>query len=332
VVFFAAVRCLLGAGEAVMYPASNQFVSRWIPSVERGIANGFIFAGVGMGAGVTPTLITYIMLHYGWRASFWISAVIGLAVGTAWYLIARDTPEEHRLVSAPELAHIQAGRTAKTAKGTYIAWATIIGSKEVQAVTVSYFCFGYVAWIFFNWFFSYLAKVRGLNLKASAFFSTLPFLAMAACSPLGGAISDKMTKLYGKRAGRCGIAVFGLLLTSIFLAIGSRVASAPLASVVLAGGAGALYLSQSSFWSVTADIASGSSGSVSGFMNMGNQIGGALTLVLTPYLASRFGWTTPFYVAAVLAVVGALAWLFVNPERTLAAETETMFATSLEKA
>jgi ACS family glucarate transporter-like MFS transporter len=94
--------------------------------------------------------------------------------------------------------------------------------------------------------------------------------------------------------------------------------SARLASIVLAGGAGALYLSQSSFWAVTADIASGSSGSVSGFMNMGNQFGGALTLILTPFLASRFGWTTPFFVAAGLSLLGALAWLLVEPERTLA--------------
>ena len=33
-------RFCLGIGEAVMYPASNCIVSAWIPSSERGIANG----------------------------------------------------------------------------------------------------------------------------------------------------------------------------------------------------------------------------------------------------------------------------------------------------
>ena len=329
VLLFAAVRFLLGAGEAIIYPASNQFVSRWIPSAERGIANGLIFAGVGVGAGVTPILITHVMVRYGWRWSFWMSAIIGLIAGTAWYFVARDTPEEHSHVSVPELTHIQAGRTAKSAADGRIPWSTIFRSKEVLALTLSYFSFGYVAWIFFSWFFIYLAKVRGLDLKVSAFYTTLPFLAMAACSPLGGAISDKLTKLYGKRAGRCGIAVFGLLLTAVFLAVGSQVQSARLASVVLAGGAGALYLSQSSFWSVTADIAAGSSGSVSGFMNMGNQFGGALTASLTPAIASRFGWTTSFCVAAGLSVLGAAAWLLVDPERALAPATK--LPPSLEK-
>jgi ACS family glucarate transporter-like MFS transporter len=320
--YLAAVRFLLGAGEAVMYPASNQFVSRWIPTQERGIANGIIFAGVGVGAGVTPGLISYILVHYGWRWSFWASALLGLIAGTAWYFFARDTPEQHAYVSAAELEHIQAGRTVKTSATSKsgdgrILWSTILASKEVWAVTLGYFSFGYVAWIFFAWFFIYLRNVRGLDLKASASYTTLLFLTMAACSPLGGAISDKLTKMYGKRIGRCGVAVFALSLTAIFLAFGSQVHSARLASIVLAGGAGALYLSQSSFWSVTADIASGSSGSVSGFMNMGNQIGGALTASLTPAIASRLGWTVPFYVAAGLAALGAVAWLFVNPERTL---------------
>jgi len=55
---FAVIRFLLGAGEAVVYPASNQFVARWIPAQERGLANGWIFAGVGAGAGLSPPLIT----------------------------------------------------------------------------------------------------------------------------------------------------------------------------------------------------------------------------------------------------------------------------------
>src|ERR1700716_587578 len=74
---FMAVRFLLGAGEAVIYPSANQFVARWIPVRERGIANGWIFAGVGAGAGLTPPLITYIMIHNGWRTSVWGCALGG---------------------------------------------------------------------------------------------------------------------------------------------------------------------------------------------------------------------------------------------------------------
>jgi MFS transporter, ACS family, glucarate transporter len=106
-------------------------------------------------------------------------------------------------------------------------------------------------------------------------------------------------------------------MAAAFLASGAYVHSARLASIVLAGGAGSLYLSQSCYWSVTADIAGNSSGSVSGLMNMGGQIGGAVTASLTPAIAGAYGWTASFLVAATLCALGGLAWLLVDPERPL---------------
>jgi ACS family glucarate transporter-like MFS transporter len=317
---FVAVRFLLGVGEAVIYPSANQFIARWIPTSERGVANGWIFAGVGAGAGLTPLLITQIMVRYGWRSSFWVCSLIGFAAGAVWFFSARDTPAEHPGVSSSELSLIRSGLTQERPSQDHnalVPWRRVFQSKEVWALTISYFCYGYVAWIFFSWFYRYLAKVRGLDLKASAFYTMLPFLAMLACCLLGGTINDRLTKWKGPRVGRCAVAAFAITIAGIFIAFGSQVQSARLASVVLAGGAGALYLSQSSFWSVTADLAGSSSGSVSGFMNMGNQTGAALTAVLTPWIAARFGWTTSFLVAAALCLVGAASWLVIDPSRHL---------------
>ena len=322
---FVVVRFFLGAGEAVIYPAANQFVARWIPMRERGVANGWIFAGVGAGAGLTPPLITYLMIHHGWRSSFWVCAIIGFLAGAVWFFAARDNPAEHPRVSAAELTAIQSGLTVtsyslspgKKSADVPVPWKRVVRSREVWAVTMSYFCYGYVAWIFFSWFYRYLAKVRGLDLKASAFYSMLPFLAMLVCCLLGGTVNDRLTKWRGPRLGRCGLAAFAMGVAGIFIACGSQVQGVRLASVVLAGGAGALYLSQSSFWSVTADIAGASAGSVSGFMNMGGQIGGALTGSLTPWIAVRYGWTASFLVAAGLCLLGALSWLAVDPLNTL---------------
>jgi len=339
-ILFMAVRFLLGVGEAVIYPSANQFIARWIPVSERGIANGWIFAGVGAGAGLTPPLITYLMVHYGWRSSFWVCALIGLVAGTIWYLAARDTPRQHNSVSREELATIEAGLTLVARPGAepeqakqLISWKRVLKNKEVWAVTVSYFCYGYVAWIFFSWFYRYLAKVRGLDLKTSAFYSMLPFLGMLVCCLVGGVANDRLTRRYGPRIGRCAVAAVAIALAGVFLVFGARVESARLASVVLAGGAGALYLSQSSFWSVTADMAGASSGSVSGLMNMGNQIGAALTASLTPWIAMHFGWNASFLVAAALCVLGAASWLVVDPTKSLSATcAETEAETKLTPA
>jgi MFS transporter, ACS family, glucarate transporter len=314
------VRFTLGAGEAVIYPSANQLVARWVPEQERGLINGLIFAGVGAGSGLTPPLLTWFILHYGWRSAFWFSAVIGVIAGAVWWWLARDTPEEDSHVSASELRIIRAGLVEDAAASSapvVISWRAILSRRDLAAMSFSYFAYGYTAWIFFSWFFVYLAQVRGLNLKASALFTMLPFLSMTIGSLGGGVLSDRLTRLYGLWVGRCGVASVAFFFTAVFLVLGSRAQSPQVAGVILAGGAGALYVSQSSFWSVSADIAGRSSGVFSSIVNMVGQIGGAVTASLTPWVAQRFGWTTSFAIAAALAVAGGVLWMTVHPERPL---------------
>jgi ACS family glucarate transporter-like MFS transporter len=318
---FVSVRFLLGVGESVFYPASNRVVAKWIPTQERGTANGLIFAGGGVGAAFTPPLITFIMLHGGWRLCFWVSALLGLVVGSVWFWLARDNPEEHPWMSARELEVIRSGLPNSDDRAKRILpWRRFLANKDFLLVTYSYFCYGYVAWIFYTWFFIYLSTVRGLNLRESSYFATLLFMAMAVCSSAGGVLSDFFTRRYGKRWGRCGVAVVGIGLAAGFVASGSIVNSPRLAGIALAGGAGALCLAQSTFWSFTADFAGESAGSVSGVMNMGAQIGGTVTATLTPVIAARFGWGASFGVAAFLCGTSALAWLLVDPNRQLTPE------------
>ena len=312
-----AIRFSLGIGEAVVYPSTNCVVSAWIPSNERGIANGIIFAGVGFGAGVTPRLIVYFLEHGGWRASFWASAALGLAAGAVWFIIARDRPRQHPWLSPSELAHIETGLPKEDPKlgPAKLNWGAIFSNRDVVALAFSYFSFGYTAYVFLSWFFIYLNKVRGLDLKSSSYYSMLPFLAMAGGSAFGGWLSDSITKKYGKKIGRCRMASIAIAFAAVFVALGTQVESARVASFVLAAGAGTLYLAQSAFWSVSADIGKSSAGSVSGVSNMGAQIGGAVTSSLTPWIAKEFGWTASFLTASVLCLGGSLLWLLVDPDR-----------------
>ena len=320
------IRFLLGAGEAVIYPAANQFVARWIPQGERGFVNGLIFAGVGAGSGLTPPLLTWLIVTHGWRSAFWFSTFVGLIAGAVWWVFARDVPEEHLGVSKAELQEIHDGVGYAMRANAYgrggaksepISWRAIFSRRDLAALMAGYFSFGYIAWVFFSWFFLYMAQVRGFNMKASARFAMLPFLCMTVFSLVGGVLSDRLTRRYGLRVGRCYLASVSLGATAVFLVLGSQVRSPTLAGFILAGGAGALYVSQSTFWSVSVDIAGRSSGVFSSLVNMGGQIGGALTASLTPWIAQRYGWTASFAVAAALAVVGALCWLFVHPEHAL---------------
>lgn len=209
-----AIRFLLGAGEAIFYPACSLFTTRWIPVAERGRANGLIFAGIGIGAGVAPPLITFCLFHYGWRFSFWASAIFGLALGAIWFAAARDTPEDHPGISDPERHLIRVGIDPRGAAAVHgpsadgntaadLRWWQTLASWNVWAITAAYFCFGYVAWLFFGWFYIYLTEERGVNLRATALYGMLPFIAMVVGSIVGGLVCDRVTVKWGVRTGRC---------------------------------------------------------------------------------------------------------------------------------
>jgi len=99
---------------------------------------------------------------YGWRASFWLCAAIGLVAGLVWF-IARGTLRKNRFSLAHGNSHssVRAGGRERSAGPEAAPWGTVLRSKEVLAISLSYFSFGYVAWIFFSWFYIYLAQVRG---------------------------------------------------------------------------------------------------------------------------------------------------------------------------
>jgi len=316
-----AVRFVLGVGESVIFPASNRLVANWIPPKERGLANGLVFAGVGVGAGIAPPLVTTIMAEHGWRWAFFATAIIGVVALAAWLLLGRDSPAKHPWVGQPERDYIAAGLQAPVEKTDDVpkiaSWKTIFGNRQVILLTLSYFCFVYVAYIFFTWFFSYLSTVRGLDLKSSGNYAMWPFIAMAIASPLGGWISDRLSVRLGRRKGRCAIAGIGMTGAAIFVALATQVADARVAALVLAAGSGALYLAQSAFWTLSADLGKASAGSVSGVMNMGGQLGGVAVGIVSPIVAEHFGWSASFLFTAALALAGAAAWLFIDPDTEL---------------
>jgi ACS family glucarate transporter-like MFS transporter len=198
-----------------------------------------------------------------------------------------------------------------------VPWARILTSKEVLALTLSYFCFGYVAWVFFGWFYIYLAQARGLNLKTSAGYSMLPFVGMTIGCLSGGVASDWMAHRFSLRLGRCLLPASSMALNALLLVFGSRTGRAETAGMVLALGVGILYVSAGCFWAVSANFAREYAGLTSGIMNMGAQIGGACTTSLTPLIAAHFGWQMSFFIAALFAASGAIAWLIVDPKRSL---------------
>ena len=97
---FAVVRVLIGLGEAAAPPNGNRVIANWAAPHERGLALGIAVSGSSLGAALTPPLIVWIMLAWGWRAAFYIAGGVGIAF--LWYMLARDQPADHPWVNEAE--------------------------------------------------------------------------------------------------------------------------------------------------------------------------------------------------------------------------------------
>ena len=320
------MRFILGLGEAVAYPSSNQFIAAWFPTQERGKANGWVFGGVGLGSGTAPPLVGAIIIFYGWHAVFYVSAVIGLVMAVVWYCMARDTPAEHPVRHG-------GGKGAHQGRACRSRWKApcrrcrgckIFTSIDVWGTTLAYIAFGYVAFIFHTWFFIYLKDGRGLDLKSSALLGTLPFIAMTPCCLLGGVISDWLVKHWGQYVGRSLFGAFTLFLTGVFLIIGSHAAGHHRGGAGAGGrrgravsGPGDLLGGGGGFWRALyrRGLRPGQHGRPD--RRRRHRIADALVR------ARCMAGNTAFYIAAGVSFVCVFPWFFVNPNRRLQVEEVT---------
>jgi ACS family glucarate transporter-like MFS transporter len=318
---FIVVRVLIGAGEAAALPNRNRLVANWIPPHERALAIGIGGSGSMLGAALTPPLIVAIMLTLGWRAAFYLAGAAGIGLAVVWYWLARDRPEQHPWLNHTELRYITQGTEESVLAYSDTArsnpWPVLLRSKSLWCVTAAYFTIGYIAYLYFSWFYLYLVNVRGFSLTHGGLYGSLPFLTAAVVAPLAGWLSDHLSQRYGKRTGRCMLGIIGLLLGAGWICAGAAATHPLWAVVFLSLGAGSLFLGVPAYFATTIDLAKTHAGIAGGFMNMGGNLGGALSPTLTPLLAHHFGWDGALYASAALAFVGALFWLGVHPEQEI---------------
>ncbi|MGH9356001.1 MAG: MFS transporter [Terriglobia bacterium] len=319
---FAILRFLTGIGEAPTSPNAARAVSNWMGSVRRGLGVSFHMVGIGLGGALAPVAITWIGQRWGWRPCFYLASALGIVVALIWWFYSTDSPEEHPKVNAAELALIRAGRMgrephsgAQRGQRERPPWRKIFSSLSVWAMLLSYFCQGYMPFIYMTWFFIYLVRVRGLSMMQGGAWGSAPFVAILFLAPLGGWLSDLAVVKFGKRRGRQSTVWLGMGGSAILLWVGSHTANNTAALLMLTVAAGFNYFALPSWWATCIDLTPDHAGSLSGLMNMCS--GGWLAPILTAYIATHFGWTQALDFAALLTAVGGFLWIFVNASGSL---------------
>ena len=181
---------------------------------------------------IAPVSINWLSKNWGWRMSFVISGVLGVAVAAAWYAYVRNRPQEHRGVNAAELALILGPGEKEANPGshknvgiTLSAWRKILRSHSVRALMFSHFCLVYAVNIFFSWFFIYLVRERGLAASRASMWISVPFFASIFMIPFWGWLTDRGSEKFGKRSGRQYVVWVGVGCSAIFLVVGAHTAN-----------------------------------------------------------------------------------------------------------
>ena len=157
----------------------------------------------------------------------------------------------------------------------------------------------------------YFGQILHLGADASARYTTILFLTEGAIMPLGGVISDRLTRRYGPHVGRRMVPIAGLSLGAALLYLGA--ASVGVTAVMcfsLAFGLAACC--EGPFWATVTEIAGERVGAASSILNTGAQVGGFFAPILTPLIASRVGWSWGLYAGGLVAISGVIAVYFVN--------------------
>ncbi|MEM6318708.1 MAG: MFS transporter [Bacteroidota bacterium] len=307
------VRFLFGAGEAGAFPGMSRAIFSWMPLQERGIITGINFSGSRLGAAFALPLVAWLIDSYGWRTSFLILGGVGVIWAIGWWVLFRDTPEEHPKISEAEKAFILTNRQQISATKEPWSRASLLASKNMWSAIGQYFCSNFTFFFALTWLFPYLKNKYDLASVEAGWYAVTPFIAGAIGNWVGGGMVDSIYKKGNWNRSRNLPAIIGFTLAALGL-IGSLYMETALGAI--------LFLSIAIFgadmtlppsWALCVDIGKSNSGAVSGTMNMAGNVGSFLTALAFPYLTD---WTGSvdyfFYVAAGLNFLAILMWMRVK--------------------
>ena len=311
--FFAA-RLLLGVGESPTFPANAKAIAYWYPTQERSFATAIFDAAAKFASAIGVPLIGVFLLKFGWRWSFAATGLISLFYFLLFSKIYHDPNEdpdftdiERRYISPqPKSTPQEEAQSAQT------SLVYLLRQRKVLGLALGFGSYNYVFYLLLTWLPSYLSSALHIDLLHSFLYTGVPWLFATFTDLASGFGSDALIQR-GWDAGRvrkvvlvCGTA-FGL---GILGAAHAHTAVRALLWISLS--LGGLSAAAPVGWSIPSMIAPrGRVGTVSGIVNLSNQISGIAAPILTGYIvAATKSYAWAFGISAIYLLIGIAGYLF----------------------
>jgi ACS family hexuronate transporter-like MFS transporter len=292
---FALARFVLGLGEAGNFPAAIKTVAEWFPKKERALATGIFNSGTNVGAVITPLVVPWIALHWGWQWAFIATGAIGFLWLFFWVPLYRS-PEQHPRLSSAELDYIRSDPPEPT---TPIPWLKLFPHRQTWAFTIGKFMTDPIWWLYLFWIPDFLHRNHGLNLTSIGLPIVIIYLVADIGSIGGGWLSSSLIKRGWtvNRARKTAMLVCALLVVPIVFA--ANVSNLWLAVALVALAAAAHQGWSANLFTTTSDMFPKQAvGSVVGIGGMGGAVGGMLIALVTGEILQTTGSYVPIFIIA----------------------------------
>ena len=307
---FGVARFALGLGQSGNFPASIKAVSEWFPKKERALATGIFNAGTNVGPVITPWIVAWITLHYGWRMAFVATGATGVVWLALWLLLYR-----HPAKGADEEISSSAGSRSTLA---HLPWLSLLPLRQTWAFALGKFLTDPIWWLFLFWLPDFLYKRHGITLLDVG-PPIFVIYGMATVGSVGGGwlSSFLIKKGWNVNASRkttmliCALAVVPIVFASRVSGLWAAVGLIALAVAAHQGWSANMFV-------IATDMfPSGAVGSVVGLGGMLGAVGGLMFAKVTGYVLQWTGsYVSVFFIAgsAYLLALGMIQILVPNLE------------------
>jgi len=300
-------------------------ISRWFPIQQIGRSLTWVGIGSQIGSAIAPLIILPIAAAYGWRMSFYVNAVIGLAWVLMCYVWFRNFPSEMKNITAGELQLIESNRRFNISHHL-IAPKFILKNRNLWALMLMYFCCQWANYFFVAWMPVYLVEGRHFTENEMKGIVFTLFIVGIVGFLIGGFVGDLLVKTKGIRFGRRFVGMLGLGVCGLLIFLAAVLPQNSLVASCLITANGFFSFGVMVSYAVCTDIGRNNAGTVTGAMNFFGQMGAFFLAIIFGKIADvTHNFNYPLFVVAFVMLTGALLWLAIDPLKQLPMPEKKLF-------
>jgi MFS family permease len=314
---FKIARMVLGVGESPQFPAGAKVFSEWFAIKERARPNGIFVASSTIAPALAPTLITWLMVSFGWRSMFIIMGVLGLIATAAWYVLYRDRRDVK--LEPGEIDYLNDGRPEQAERNlNFKEWIGLLGDRTTWGLIIGFMGVIYMVFLYLTWLPGYLEHERHVTVVKTGFLVTIPYLAGTLGQISSGFIADwLLSKGVAPVASRKWPVAAGLVFAALFTIPAAFTPSLQMAILYISLAMFFVNLSSGGSWALVAVAAPRRLvSSLGSMMNFGGYFAGAFAPWITGQIVDRTGsFVNGLLIAAAVSLAGALSYALIikNP-------------------